>query len=293
MGLGKLTNIYCIALMAVFIMPLSMAWCETNAKAVENEADCSPHIFSLIPNQGEPASPITLYGKNLSVGVNLYMGEKGIPYSFTTEGAISFEVPKFEVGSYPVYLRYNENCESEKINLKVTERKPVISTLIPNQIYYCTPSKDRVVLLKGDNFSKETKVLFDEVVVGSEFLNNKAIEIKVPQANSGLHHLQVINPGGTKSLAYNFYIEGRPVIYNISVGIIYKGHYELLVEGENFLWGSLPLVEGKRVDSGVTYQGCNVLVYDRAPESDLPSELSIQVVNPDGLRSNLFYLAIP
>jgi len=202
-------------------------------------------------------------------------------------------MPKLEAGSYPLHLKNNRKCESERVTIKVTEKKPVISALLPNQIYYCTPLKDRVVLLKGDNFSQGSKVLFDDVVVGSRFLNSKALEIKVPQAKSGLHYVQVINPGDTKSLVYNFYIEGRPVIYNISIGITYEGHYELIVEGENFLWGSLPLVDEERILRGVTYQGCNVLVYDRAPRSSLPSEVSLQVVNPDGLRSNLFYLAIP
>lgn len=293
MCLTRVIAVCWLAFICGVITPVSKGWSEISKDAVVIEADCSPHIFGIIPSQGEPSSPVTLYGRNMSAGVNLYMGDKLIPYNYVGEGVISFDMPKLEAGSYPLYLRNSKKCESERVNIKVTERKPVISALIPNQIYYCTPSKDRIVLLKGDNFSRGSKVIFDDVVVGSQFLDNKALEIKVPQAKSGLHYVQVINPGGTKSLAYNFYIEGRPVIYNISVGIMYEGHYELIVEGENFLWGSLPLVDEERILRGVTYQGCNVLVYDRAPKSDLPAELSLQVVNPDGLRSNVFHLAIP
>ena len=284
--------IYCLILLLTISTTVSTSW---GRKTLEKKKpkECPSLIFGLIPSQGDPSSPITLYGKNLSSGVRLYVGEKGIPFNYIDDDIISFQVPKLKAGSYELFLKNKKQCKSKTVLLKVTEREPVISSLIPNQIYYCTPSKDRVVLLKGDNFFSGAKVLFDDVVVGSKILNKKEIEIKVPQAKSGLHRLQVINPGGTSSLSYNFYIEGRPVIYNITVGIKYKNHYELVIEGENFLWGSIPLVEGKAVDEGLTYQGCNVLVYDRKPKAEAPAELSIQVVNPDGLKSNLFHLAIP
>lgn len=287
-----MVNVCCLILMLALFAPATMTWGKKNQDKSKPK-ECPSLMFGIIPSQGEPSSPITLYGKKLSRGVRLYVGEQGIPFNDIDDDVISFQVPKLATGAYELYLKNKKQCKSKTVLLRVTEREPVISSLIPNQIYYCTPSKDRIVLLKGDNFFSGAKILFDDVVVGSKILNKKEIEIKVPQAKSGLHRLQVINPGGTSSLAYNFYIEGRPVIYNISVGIKYKNHYELVIEGENFLWGSIPLVEGKAVDEGLTYQGCNVLVYDRKPKTETPAELSIQVVNPDGLKSNLFHLAIP
>jgi len=280
-------------LITAIITFYSHSWATEAVKADEEVDLCSTRIFGLMPSQGDPTTPVKMYVENFVSGESLYIDEKKIPYNYVEEGIISFGIPKLDAGNYQVYLNGTKSCKSNILALKVKEAHPVISSLLPAQIYYCTPSANRIVLLKGNNFRKTTKILFDNIVVGSTFINSKEIEIKIPQAISGLHHIKAINMGGNASFAHNFYIEGMPVIYDISLGIKYDDHYELIIEGENFLWGALPVVNDEEIRGEITYKGCNLLVYDRRPESNSPSELSLKIINPDGKKSNPFYLSIP
>lgn len=271
----------------------SPAW--TAAKETKNIEikNCTGRIFSLMPSQVEPASPIKAYVKDLPKKARFYIGEKRVPHNLIEEGLISIGAPNTLVGDYPLYFKGLDGCRSNTVDIKIKESRPVISSLTPDQIYYCTPSKDRITLLRGDNFSKKTKILFDDIVVGSNYVSDKKLEVKIPQAKNGLHRIKAVNPAGGTSLSHNFYIEGTPVIYDVSIGIRYNEHYELIIEGENFLWGALPIVEGKEAKGETTYKGCNMLVYDRYPQSVSPSEISLEVTNPDGHKSNSFYLSTP
>ena len=281
-----------IAIAGIYSFPLD-SWALDTVSEEQEKEHCSTRIFGLIPSQGEPSTPIEMYVENFVYGTSLFIDEKKSPYNYIEEGILSFTIPNVESGNYQIYLDGNKSCKSNILTLKVKERRPIISSLIPSRIYYCTPSENRKVLLKGDNFSESTRVLFDDIVVGSSFINSKEIEIKIPQAKSGLHHIKATNIKGDASFVHNFYIEGMPVIYDVSMGIKYNDHYELLIEGENFLWGARPLVNGEEIKGEITYKGCNLLVYDRTPESGNPAELSLQITNSDGKKSNPFYLSIP
>lgn len=266
---------------------------EEHEKQTDKAEVCSTRIFGLMPSQGEPMTPVKIYVENFIQGSSLFIDEKKIPYNFVEEGIISFGIPKITAGNYQLYLNGKKSCKSNILAIKVKDPHPLISSLLPAQIYYCTPSANRIVLLKGDNFTKTTRILFDDIVVGSTFISSKDMEIKIPQAKNGLHHIKAVNTGGNTSFAHNFYIEGMPVIYDVSLGIKYNDHYELIIEGENFLWGAQPIVNGEEIREEITYKGCNMLVYDRKAATGSPSELSLQVSNPDGKMSNTFYLSIP
>ncbi len=261
--------------------------------AVAGGRKCPLKIIAVIPNRGEYLTPVNIYGENFSQEMKLYVGDKIFPFNFIDRFSISIAIPKLPYETYPLFLKKGEKCRSNSTDLKVTEERPTISSIIPDQLYYCSPAIDRAVLIKGNNFSKKTKVLFDGVVVGSTFHNSKEIEVNIPQVESGYHNIQAVNPGGVVSIPNNFYIEGKPIIYNIRLGINYGNHYELLVEGENFLWGAAPEINGEMINSGIIYKGCNLLVYDRETEGADPKNVPVQVVNPNGQKSGLFYLSVP
>ena len=274
------------------ITAISPAW--AIEKEIENETeDCAGKIFAIIPSQVQQSSSVKIYVNDLPKNARFYIDKKRIPHNLIEEGIISIGAPNTLVGIYPLYFKGLDGCSSNTVSLKIKESRPLISSLTPDQIYYCTPLSDRITLLKGDNFSKETKVFFDDIVVGSNYVSDKKLEVKIPQAKSGLHRIKAVNQAGGTSLSHNFYIEGTPVIYDVSIGIRYNEHYELVIEGENFLWGALPIVEGKETKGETTYKGCNMLVYDRHPKSGSPSEISLEVSNPDGHKSNSFYLSTP
>ncbi|MDT8317936.1 MAG: IPT/TIG domain-containing protein [bacterium] len=271
----------------------SPAWtAENETRAIDKET-CTGSIFALMPSQAEPSSPIKVYVTDLPKKARFYIGENRVPHNIIEEDLVSIGTPNILAGSFPLYFKGLDGCKSNIVSLKIKEARPVISSLTPDQIYYCTPSKDRIALLKGDNFSRKTKVLFDNIVVGSNYVSEKQMEVKIPQAKSGLHRIKAVNPAGGMSLSHNFYIEGTPVIYDVSIGISYDEHYELIIEGENFLWGALPIVGGEEVKGETTYKGCNMLVYDRYPKSKTPIDISLEVSNPDGDKSNSFHLSTP
>jgi len=277
----------------IFISQTSIGYSQKNEKKAADKNDCRIKIFGLLPSQAPPSAPVKLYVDDLPAKTKLYIDEKRIHFNRMEDGYVSFYVPKIKAGTYSIRFKHKNGCSSEPAAINITKKRPVISALIPGQIFYCTPSLDRVVLLKGDNFEKNTKVLFDGIVVGSNHISDKELEIKIPHAKSGLHTIIAINPGKISSMTHNFYIEGKPVIYDISVGIKYEDHYELVIEGENFLWGAEPIIEGKKVEGEVTYKSCNLLVHDRELKSEAPQGLSLQVANPDGVKSDIFHLSIP
>ena len=282
--------ILCLYLLITTISP---AWTAEKETTNIDKENCTGSIFALMPSQVEPSSPVKVYIKDLPKKARFYIGENRVPHNIIEEDLVSIGAPNALVGDYPLYFKSLDGCKSNIVSLKIKESRPIISSLTPNQIYYCTPSKDRLALLKGDNFSKKTKILFDGIVVGSNYVSEKQMEVKIPQAKSGLHRIKAVNPAGGMSLSHNFYIEGTPVIYDVSIGISYDEHYELIIEGENFLWGALPVVEGEEAKGETTYKGCNMLVYDRYPKSKSPLEISLEVSNPDGDKSNSFYLSTP
>ena len=280
-------------LAAISLVTISTAWAAEKGIKKDEAKICTGRIFALMPSQVEPSSPVKVYVNDLPKKARFYIGEKRVPHNLIEEGLISIGTPNTLAGNYPLYFKGLGGCRSNIVSLKIKEAKPIISSITPDQIYYCTPSSDRITLLKGDNFSKKTKILFDDIVVGSTYVSDKKLEVKIPQAKNGLHRIKAVNPTGETSLSHNFYIEGTPVIYDISIGIRYNEHYELIIAGENFLWGALPIVEGKEAKGETTYKGCNMLVYDRYPQSSSPSEISLEVSNPDGHKSNIFYLSTP
>ncbi len=279
--------------MALVLSFSSNGWSREKKKAVREVKLCDFEIMAVIPSRGAISAPVTLYGKDFTSKMRLMIDEKRFPLSIIDDRTVSFAIPALPSGDHTFYLKNGNSCQSSPLVLKITEKSPVITSLVPDRLYYCTPSEDRIVSMQGKNFSEDTKVLFDKIVVGRKFIDEGRLEVKIPQAESGLHFITAINTDGTLSLAQNFYIEGRPVIYSISLGLTYDGHYELIVEGENFLWGASPLINGELLGKGVTYQGCNRLIYDRIPAANAPTEISIQIVNPDGEKSAPFYLSVP
>ena len=277
----------------LFLLFASEGWGLEQGSPPVEEGACTFEIMAVIPNRGATSTPVTLYGTDFSSKMRLMIDEKRIPLTVIDERTASFAVPALPPGNHTFYLKNGNSCQTPPSTFMITEKSPVITSLVPDRLYYCTPSEDRIVSMQGKNFSKDTKVLFDKIVVGRKFIDEGRLEVKIPQAESGLHFITAINADGTLSLAQNFYIEGRPVIYSISLGLTYDEHYELIVEGENFLWGASPLINGELLGKGVTYQGCNRLIYDRVPVAEEPSEISIQIINPDGEKSASFYLSVP
>jgi hypothetical protein len=96
-------------------------------------------------------------------------------------------------------------------------------------------------------------------------------------------------------------IETKPEILAVRRGTELVNAYELVIEGRNFLQGSVLIVDGKRLYGGgsggererIYYGGCESLTYLRFPYDTTPRSISLQVVNPTGEESNIYQMSSP
>jgi hypothetical protein len=116
-----------------------------------------------------------------------------------------------------------------------------------------------------------------------------------------MHHVQVRNPtDDTTSTARGINVETRPEITSVRRGVEGVNYYELIIEGRNFLQGSVVSVDGKRISSAgfgekeqILYVGCDSIIYQRHPYDSSAKSIRIQVINPTGEESGLYVISAP
>jgi hypothetical protein len=144
-------------------------------------------------------------------------------------------------------------------------------------------------------------VVFDGGIIAGRAQSSEAITFQMPQVPGGMHHVQVRNPtDDTISTARGINVETRPEITSIRRGVEGVNYYELVIEGRNFLQGSVVSVDGKRISSAafgeveqIYYGGCDSIIYRRHPYDSSNKTIRIQVINPSGEESTLYVLSAP
>ncbi|MHC1697063.1 MAG: IPT/TIG domain-containing protein [Geobacteraceae bacterium] len=259
-------------------------------------------ILSIIPSQAEPGMSVTLFGSGFSDGTHVLLGPLEAQTSVHGPKELSFEIPDLAPGLYGLFVRREDGTVSKGYRFSVTPRTPSVTSLTPDKIFACTPDNEREVQISGGNFLPSSQVLFDGAVIKSRFGSADSISIHIPRVASGLHTVQVKNPGGTLSSSLALFIDSKPEITGIIQGENYVNYYNLIIEGRNLQSNSTVVVEGKSMTPSsvnpvererVIYGGCNRIIYQRHPYDTAEKSFTVQVINPNGESSSVIEVSAP
>ncbi|MBI5656454.1 MAG: IPT/TIG domain-containing protein [Geobacter sp.] len=259
-------------------------------------------ILSIIPAQGEPGVTVTLSGAGFTEGTTVFLGSTEIPTRIIGPKQLSFDIPRLAAGLYALFLKTEDGSTSKTYSFSVQPLKPVATSLSPDSIPSCTMGGSRDVTINGRNFQEGALVLFDGGAIRSRFLSAEGMAFSVPAVKGGIHQIQVKNPEETVSTPLALMVDTRPEITSISTGEDHVNYYELIIEGRNFLQGSVLVVDGMRISGSnpapgdrdrLIYMDCTRLIYQRYPADPSAKALRVQVVNPGNEDSPVITVSTP
>lgn len=262
-----------------------------------------PSILSIIPAQAESGSKVVVYGSDFGAGLTVFLGSQEIVPMSVSDTRAEFLVPLLDQGLYALYLKRADGLVGKTYNFNVMALRPVLTALAPDQISSCAEGKEREITAMGRNFTDQSLVLLDGVVIKSRLMSPESLSFTAPAAmKGGLHQIVVRNGMDNGSVPLGFALETRPEIGQVGVGKEFVNYYELVIEGKNFNQNSYLLVDGRRL-GGTTETGtererlifdnCTRLVYQRHPYSSVPKDFRLQVVNQDGEGSQVITVSAP
>lgn len=256
-------------------------------------------VFSIVPSQAEPGSPVTLTLSSVPDDMALLLGGDQLSWRALDERRVSFEIPlHIQPGQHSLAVRTADGA-TRSYAFSVAPLRPVAVSIDPDRITSCIGDASREVIIKGRNFGPASQLLFDGAIIRSRYLAPDSIRFTAPSTRGGLHQVAVKNNDLTTT-PLGLSIITAPEITAVTIGADQVNSYELLIDGDNFQQTSALLVNGNRIDTAGTLQGerlyvvnCTRMIYRRLPYSSTPQELRLQAVNPDGETSQTVIVAAP
>lgn len=256
-------------------------------------------VFSIVPSQAEPGSPVTLTVSSIPDEMVLLLSGDPIPWRALDERRISFVIPRqTPPGQHSLAVRTADGA-TRSYAFTVAPLKPVAISIDPDRITSCVGEGSREVTVTGRNFGPGSQLLFDGAIIRSRYLAPDSIRFTAPATRGGLHQVAVKNNELTTT-PLGLSIITAPEITAVTIGADQVNSYELLIDGDNFQQTSALLVNGSRIDTAGTLQGerlfvvnCTRMIYRRLPYSSTPKELRLQAVNPDGATSQTVIVSAP
>jgi len=264
----------------------------------------APAILSIIPSQSEPGGKVTMFGSGLGAQASAFLGSIELPVRLIEGRQAEFTIPPTaEPGLYALYLRRSDGAVSRPYNFNVLIQRPVLNSISPEVISYCTQGGEREVTARGQNFTEQSQLVFDGAVLRSRFISSEAISFTVPLVAGGLHQVMIRNSPDNASVAMGLIIDTKPEIAQVMIGNRYVNYYELIISGKNFQQNSSIYVDGTRIGGQggadlaerdkLIYVDCGRLIYQRNPYSQVDKDFRILVMNPGGEASQTVNVTAP
>lgn len=257
-------------------------------------------ILSVAPASASAGQSITLTGGPFPQGSIVRLGLFQVTPDLLENTHLSFTLPDLAEGDYSLVVTHGGKISAKAVTLRVVEPNPWITTVEPSSLDECSSPEERQISVRGHGFGAGASLQLDGATVpatlsGGEFL------LTVPPLSPGLHEVRVLSAGGKRSEAHALSIASQPEIYGVSQGSDNVTVYEVIINGKNFLFSSVLVVDGRLVTTGsnrtqadhLSYQDCRTLIYHRYPYSREPKQVNLQVVNPGGNQSQLYQATIP
>lgn len=281
--------------------------------ALSSPSQAAQEIIAVTPATVSAGTLVTISGGPFAPDVRILLGAMEIIPSRPDEQKLVFTVPPLTSGEHAVMLKVNGRLVATPFTLRVVEPEPRILGLSPANIDECSTESERRVTVTGESFSAGAQLLLDGAIVGIDHMDANSIVFTAPALKGGGHHVQVVNPGERKSLAFALFVNNIPEIHAVEQGADEVTFYELTIRGKNFLFNSSLIVDGTPIHQTLTVDGsqiyvspppqakndfltyvdCGTLVYTRYPYSRQAKRIALQVVNPGGLPSPVYHVTAP
>ncbi len=261
----------------------------------------APNLAGIYPAIANPGSTVTIIGGPFEKQVQIVFGDRTLRPVRIEEKQLTFMVPQLPEGDYLLFLQAGEQNSERSFFFRVAHPAPSITNLAPSKIEACSTGELRQVVLQGRDLHPGVQVLLDGVAVSASHSGN-TLSFTLPELQPGMHQVQLINPDDKRSLPVSLLVDNLPEIHGVSQGEEYVNFYELLISGKNFSYNSTLVVNGRPITSfypgslqvdSIVYRDCNTLIYKRYPPSSQPTQITLQVINPDGKQSTVYYLSAP
>lgn len=279
-------------------------------------------ITAVSPNRGAPASRVVLSGGPFSPQSRIYLGEQFVAATQVLPNQMVFTVPPLPPGSYSLTVQSDEDVAIQAFTFEILAAQPQIVAVTPNNLDFCADEAERLVLVEGRGFLPGALILLNGNAVSGRIVDDGRLEFRLPELPAGVYGVEVRNPDGSSSIPHSLWINSVPEIASIERGDDFVNHYEIIVHGKNFFFNSILVVRepenttvGKNFrqltfhagqgDPGgrrsiqaqpgekLLYNDCRTLVYQRYPSTPQDKELTLQVINPDGKKTEPYTATLP
>ena len=281
-------------------------------------------ITSLAPVRGTPGTLVAIEGGPFSPTTQPFLGEQYVVPRIVQDNHLEFTVPFLPAGNYLLTVQDKAAVAPQSFQFEVMAPTPEISSINPRVIDICSIDSEAEVQVNGRNFMPGAEIMVNNKLVPSHVISPTTLEALLPEFQQpGVYGVMVRNPDGAISLPYSLSVSSIPEIYSVERGADFVTYYEIIIHGKNFLFNSIMVLQESESGSPArTYQqfsfvprsdapaegdgrtiapqsdrlifvDCQTLIYQRHPYSYQNKELGLQIFNPDGGNTGLFYVSLP
>ena len=279
-------------------------------------------VASVYPEVATPEAAVTLIGGPFEQGTQVMLGETLVEPRILSPRQLVFLVPELVPGAYALSLIDGTNHSEQVFQLQVVLPPPEINSLQPESIDECYDRSQHEVTLEGRHLQPQARVLLNNLVTPSEWINAGELRFEAPRLAAGMYGVQVVNPDGSASLPHSLEYSNAPEISQVSVGEDFVNYYQLVIEGKNFFYrsilvvseypvglSSLPPIQRsfraqhaptqfdslrpQRQREALYYKDCHTMIYTRYPLSGESRRLVLRISNPDGKQSQTYEISVP
>ncbi|MHB8707583.1 MAG: IPT/TIG domain-containing protein [Desulfuromonadales bacterium] len=279
-------------------------------------------ITSVAPNRGAPGSRVVLSGGPFSLQSRIYLGEQFVSATQVLPNQMVFTVPSLPAGSYSLTVQSDDDVAIQAFTFEILAAQPQIVAVTPDNLDFCADEAERLVQIEGRNFLPGALILLNGNAINGRVVDNGHLEFRLPELPAGVYGVEVRNPDGTSSLPHSLWINSVPEIAGVERGDDFVNHYDIIVHGKNFFFNSFLVVKepenttvgesfrqltfhaghgdlaGRRSiqtlpGEKLLYNDCRTLIYQRYPSSPQDKELTLQVINPDGKKTEPYMVTLP
>lgn len=276
-------------------------------------------ITSLAPVRGTPGTVVGIGGGPFSPQTQPFLGEQYATPRTILKNYMEFTVPFLPPGKYTLTVQDNTVVAAQTYQFEVMAPRPQVTNINPSILDACS-SAPLNLQISGRNFLPGAVLLVNDRVIPSRIINSTSIEAQTPELlEPGVYGVSVSNPDGATSLPHSLWVNSTPEIDSVELGDDFVNYYEVIIHGKNFQFNStlvvkdpedsaldetyqqLSSVPQKNAMSQVSnspqgnrliYVDCQTLIYQRYRTSQAKN-LRLQIFNPDGRKTDMYYVDLP
>lgn len=279
-------------------------------------------ITAIAPNRGTPGTLVSITGGPFTAETQPFLGQQYLTPRQVLQNQLEFSVPYLPPGTYNLTVQNATETAAQTVNFEVLAPQPQITAINPSNLDFCSDNAERWITVEGRNFLPASVLLLNGSAVPSRVVSAESIEFQLPSMPAGVYGVEVRNPDGTSSLPQSFWIDSVPEIVSVERGEDFVNHYEMIVRGKNFFYNSILVVKepeqstigqayrqlsfhASRGGDGLSqlvlspqaerliYIDCQTLSYHRYPSNFQSKNLILQVINPDGKKTDPYSVDLP